>query len=144
MTKLSVPAHLYSLHSRNPHFPKERANLCQRATQCSKDHLFGGPWVNACPWLPQILHNRGESPSWAFLSEALQNPHQRSGCPQIERNTEIPHQVLLSPKNTCSSWDPTDGENKHHLLVYLIKNTTITKDLNSIWKCISICNIWTK
>lgn len=106
MTKRSVPERPYSLHSRNPHFPIEGANHCQRATKFSKDGLFTGPWVNARPWLPQILHNRvgggtTKSLSQAFPSEALQSPHQRSGCPQTKRNMEMPHQSLLSPNNAC-------------------------------------------
>lgn len=50
------------------------------AKECSKDHPFSGPWVNARSWLPQPLHNRGWSPSWAFRSETLQTLPQRSGA----------------------------------------------------------------
>lgn len=103
MTKLSAPESLYSLHSRNPHFPIEGASHCQRATKFSKDGLFAGPWVNVRPWLPQTLHNgaKGGWPSLsrAFPSEAL--PHQRSACPQTKRNMEFPHPILLFPNNAC-------------------------------------------
>lgn len=69
MTKLSVPEHLYSLHSRNPHFPIEGANHCQRATKFSKDGLFAGPWVNVRPWLPHTLGD-GAGGEWGSLSQA--------------------------------------------------------------------------